>query len=74
MGGAFCRRSSNGVACSYLRTNSLALIQFLPSAMAQYTNIVFGVILALILIVRPDGIITKKLLYNFGLSLARNMH
>jgi len=39
-----------------------ALTQFLPSEAAQYTNIVFGVILAAILILRPEGIITKKLL------------
>ena len=52
----------------------LALTQFLPSAMAQYTNIVFGVILALILIVLPEGLVTKKLLYNLRFKLAQNRH
>lgn len=38
------------------------LTLFLPSAIAQYTNIIYGIMLTIILILRPDGIITKRIL------------
>lgn len=39
-----------------------AIGQFLPSYAAQFTNIIFGAALALMLIVRPHGLITKRLM------------
>lgn len=52
-----------------------ALTQFLPSQVAEYTNIIFGIILAAMLLLRPEGLITKRLLQrlaNGGRSLKAN--
>lgn len=38
-----------------------AISQFLPSSVAEFTNIIFGAALALVLIVRPHGLVTQRL-------------
>lgn len=43
------------------------LPQWVPSEMAQYTNIFYGALLVLMLVVRPEGIVTRGVLQRLGL-------
>ena len=43
------------------------LPQWVPSEMAQYTNIFYGALLVIMLIVRPEGVVTRGLLQRLGM-------
>ena len=43
------------------------LPQWVPSEMAQYTNIFYGALLVLMLVVRPEGIVTRGVLLRLGI-------
>jgi branched-chain amino acid transport system permease protein len=43
------------------------LPQWVPSGMAQYTNIFYGALLVLMLVVRPEGIVTRDFLQRLGM-------
>lgn len=42
--------------------------QWVPSAVAQYTNILYGVLLIIILTLRPEGIISRGLLQHLNIG------
>jgi branched-chain amino acid transport system permease protein len=42
------------------------LPQWLPNVVAQYTNIIYGALLVIILMVRPQGVITRDLLQRIS--------
>jgi branched-chain amino acid transport system permease protein len=43
-----------------------AIPQFTPSAIGEYSNIIYGAILVLVLILRPEGVITKEVIHSIS--------